>query len=85
MANKDFKNAEGYSDPTAYYAIINVDGFKNTVDLNKFNYIKKKIKLLNEFLVVPTADEITHLLTLNGEYAIDKAVTKIILNHWKDE
>lgn len=42
MASKDFKNAEGYSDPTAYYAIINVDGFKNTVDLNKFNYIKKR-------------------------------------------
>ena len=79
-------NVEGYYDPTTFNAIKNIEGLYDSNDVNRRNYIEKKIIMLRtQFLVHPTTDEITHLFELKSEYAIDKAVEHIIKKHWEED
>ena len=81
------RNAEGYSDPTAYQAIIHIEGLKeNTYEIERVQYIRNKIIMLRrDFLVNPTPDEINKLLKIHGESNIDRAVVHIIKKHWEND
>jgi hypothetical protein len=48
-------------------------------------YVREKLKMLRgEMLIEPTADELNHLVELQTEGDIDRAVHSIIARHWNE-
>ena len=45
-------------------------------------YIKERLKILKDFYIVPTEEEISHLKTMKTEIGVDVAMRKIIKNHF---
>lgn len=71
----------GYSERRRQFNENYIDEFKNPEQ-----YVKAKIKMLrNEMYISPTEEEISHLLTLKTDVAIDNAIHSIIDRHWDKE
>ena len=84
MSN-NIRNPSGNIDLTSFIALNNIDKTEEISDAKR-TYIKKKYSMLTcEFLFFPTEQELLSLYKCHTERQIDKAVIRIILDHWDKE